>query len=405
MIFIGSKSRKISANALFAGRYGWMLPPLLLLLGMTFVMSFYLFMTVSNGKAVSQQRWAGKAMILLQGDGVVDSSGLTITKLSKNDVGLGAFLGASMRADDYPVISWKIDNLPRGSELFMVWRTSGQMWKMRPIDSAAGNVVTLNMRNDAEWHGNITDIGLLLRGGYVSPWKIYEVILHPVSVSTGLIGMASDWFGFRSWTGGSIHFLYVDAPDARLSLLLFVGASLVLIVTVVLILAFFRLLPSASVVIGALVVMSWLIVDARWQFNLFRQHGVTGRQYAGKTWEEKHLAAEDGKLFHFIQEVKAHLPPPPVRVLFSAGEAYLNGRGNYHLYPHNVFRIVNYDGNYGAVAWVPAPGLFRKGDYIVLYEQTGIRFDALKGVFFWSGGERQAELVFSNGGNMLLRVI
>ena len=56
-------------------------------------------------------------------------------------------------------------------------------------------------------------------------------------------------------------------------------------------------------------VAAWFVLDARWQWNLARQVVVTARTYAGKDWREKHLAAEDGPLFEFIEKVRAKLPP------------------------------------------------------------------------------------------------
>ena len=43
------------------------------------------------------------------------------------------------------------------------------------------------------------------------------------------------------------------------------------------------------------------------------------RTYAGKDWREKHLAAEDGALFEFIEKVRAKLPAAPARVFMVGG--------------------------------------------------------------------------------------
>ena len=44
-----------------------------------------------------------------------------------------------------------------------------------------------------------------------------------------------------------------------------------------------------------------VVVDARWEWNLLRQVRVTHAQYAGKPWHDRHLAAEDGPVFAFIE--------------------------------------------------------------------------------------------------------
>ncbi len=66
-----------------------------------------------------------------------------------------------------------------------------------------------------------------------------------------------------------------------------------------------KLLLGAGV--AAMFVIAWLVVDARWQWNLLRQATATHAQYADKSWQERHLAAEDGRLFAFIEKVRGAL--------------------------------------------------------------------------------------------------
>ena len=226
------------------------------------------------------------------------------------------------------------------------------------------------------------------------------VSIEPGSAPAALRGLISGWLAFEPWSGGSINFINGGAPNIRFTFLLFVAASLGVAIVLTLALAAVRWLPSLRFAIAALVVMAWLVTDARWRWNSWLQLGATGRQFAGKSWEGKHLAARDGELFHFIQAVKTRLPPPPVRVLYFAGEPYLNGRGNYYLYPHNVFSF-----NYGGVGAVPMGQQFRGGDYVVLYQQGNMRYDVKSGVLSWNGGQHRAELIYSDVGNMLLKVI
>jgi hypothetical protein len=81
-------------------------------------------------------------------------------------------------------------------------------------------------------------------------------------------------------------------------------------------------------VLGIFFIAGWLLLDGRWQFNLVRQIDVTAKQYAGKTWRERHLAAEDGQLFAFVEKVRAKLPPPPRRVFVVADEHYFRDRAS-----------------------------------------------------------------------------
>ena len=53
-----------------------------------------------------------------------------------------------------------------------------------------------------------------------------------------------------------------------------------------------------------IVLLGWIVLDARWQWNLLRQNLATTEQFAGKSWAQKHRAAEDAELFEFAQNAK-----------------------------------------------------------------------------------------------------
>src|SRR5437763_15576221 len=104
---------------------------------------------------------------------------------------------------------------------------------------------------------------------------------------------------------------------------------------------------------------AWLALDARWLWKLGRQVVVTAQLYEGKSWRERHLAADDRAVFAVIEKVRAQLPPPPARVFVVADEHYRRDRSAYHLYPYNVF----FD------PWkntMPPPGAVRTGDFMVV---------------------------------------
>jgi hypothetical protein len=142
-------------------------------------------------------------------------------------------------------------------------------------------------------------------------------------------------------------------------------------------------------------VLAWFIADVRWEWNLARQAAATQRQYAGKDWREKHVAAEDGALFTFIEQVRAKLPREPVRIFVAAEAAYFRDRSAWHLYPHNVlfdpYRDV-----------VPPTTKLRAGDYMVVYQRPGIQFNAgEKRLRFPDGTSVAAELVHLDNGAAL----
>jgi len=151
-------------------------------------------------------------------------------------------------------------------------------------------------------------------------------------------------------------------------------------------------------VLATLFVAAWLLLDARWMWDLARQAGVTARIYAGLGWRDRHLAAEDGPLFAFIENVRAKLPADPVRVFMNADAHYFRDRGAYHLYPHNVF-FEPY------MNTIPESSRLRSGDYFVVYQRRGVQFDPGAQRLRWDGGEPiAAELLLTAPGAALFRI-
>jgi hypothetical protein len=211
-----------------------------------------------------------------------------------------------------------------------------------------------------------------------------------------------EWLAFEPWSGTSINTLTggADAQDLPLPVLLAVLVGLAALAFA----ALARWKPGLfgaiqGPVIGAFFLGAWLILDARWQWNLVRQVDRTHHQYAGKSWRERHLAAEDGPLFAFIETVRAKLPAPPVRVFMVADEHYFRDRGAYHLYPYNVY----FD------PWrntIPPSTAMRAGDYVVVWQRHGVQYNAAQQNLRWDDSPPvKAELVLLDAGGALFRIL
>lgn len=388
----------------FPRRHQWLVPLLLLVVGMGLVIAAYLQYALWHGEAQSPapRQWPGSKITLLQGQGRADGDAIIATTLPDSAMVMGVIRETNFTAKHYTDVVWRVADVPQEAEILVAWqrRDENDEWHYKPLNKDRNDLARTTMVAEPSWSGEIVSIGLVIGGDLPSPVRIDRVILEPGSAGSVLRGLTSGWFAPEPWNQGSINFIHGGMPNLSFTLLSFVAAGLGVAVALAWLLAVVPRPPSRIFVIGALVVMAWLLTDARWQWNLWAQLGATGRQFAGATWEQKHRFAEDGELFRFIQEVKAKLPPPPVRILYFAGEPYLNGRGNYHLYPHNVFSY-----NHGGVGSVPPPQQFRVGDYVVLYRQASVNYDLQQGVLSWNGGQRRAELIYASDGNMLLKVI
>jgi len=243
-------------------------------------------------------------------------------------------------------------------------------------------------------------VALAIHTTLTQPILIRSVAAKPMGAGDVLRDRLREWFAFQSWTGTSINVVAGGAgvQDVPLSVFLVIAALPAMLIALLLV----RRSAQRSaypLAIGAIFVAAWWIGDARWQWTLAHQVAETHTRYAGKDWREKHLAAEDGALFAFVESARAKLPPGPVRVFVIAQAHYFRDRAAYHLYPHNVFFNPYAD-------TVPPTAALRPGDYVLIYHRPGIQYDAaLKRLRFPDGSTVAADAVLVDRGAALMRVL
>jgi hypothetical protein len=289
---------------------------------------------------------------------------------------------------------------PSGGMHF-VWRVRGAETTVRKTEVlvSGSRIVPLTLGAVDGWTGSVVGLGLIARGDLSKPFLVERIDLRPSWVGTTIGGMLAHWLEFEPWDGGSIHFMSGGNPSLKYPLPVFLGIAFAVAVGIYLLLIVLghtRFEPRAALVIA---VLGWAVIDARWQLNLWRQLDLTRFQYAGRSWEEKRLAAEDGQLFAFMQEVKAKIGDAPARVFVFSDEEYDRMRGAYHLYPANVSAQAKRQ------ALLPAR-MYRPGDVLVLYRKRGVEFNAAEKRLRWEGKESvAADLVFLSKGSAVFRVL
>jgi hypothetical protein len=251
------------------------------------------------------------------------------------------------------------------------------------------------------WLGRIGGLALVLHGDFSDPIVVRSATAKTLNPAQVLGDQVREWLAFEPWNGASLNNLSGGADAQDLPLPAFLAAAAALAALVYAGLARLQPLvlgPVLGAGVAAVFVIAWLASDARWEWNLARQAGATYAQYAGKSWRERHLAAEDAPLFAFIEKVRAKLPAPSARVFMTAGVHYFRDRGAYHLYPNNVY----FD------PWsdtMPAPSSVRPGDYIVVYLRQAVQYDAATRQLRWDNRQPvDADLVLSDPGAALFRV-
>jgi hypothetical protein len=360
-------------------------PLLALAASIVFLLLAYLVFAVPASwfPSTSDKQWGVRDFTLPRGTGGVVNNELIVTGTDASGQVYVA-VTTDLRARDYAVIAWNAHDLPANVDVHFLWRTDYAPKKIFsvPVAVNAGRLLPVALANDAGWLGHVTGIGLAVSGKLPQPFAVTGVVAKPSGALGILRDRAGEWLGFEGWNGTSINTIVGGDDVQPLPLPLLLAVSIVLALATMLLWRRFRpMQPGVDVAAGIAVmfIASWLMLDARWTWNLARQVQTTMAQYGGKDWRGKHLAAEDGALFGFVEKVRAELPPTPARIFVAADADYLRQRAAFHLYPHNVYAEPKSNE-------LPSSDRLRPGDWMLVYQRRGVQFDPSAGRLRWDGG-------------------
>jgi hypothetical protein len=329
------------------------------------------------------KQWGVRDMTLPRGIGGVVNGEFIV---SATDAAGQAYVAivTDLRARDYAAITWDARNFPADADVHFLWRSDYAPRKIFsvPVTVEAGRLLPVVLANDAGWLGHVTGIGLAIRGNLGQPFAISSVAAKPSGALGILQDRAREWLGFERWKGTSINTIVGGDDVQPLPLPLLLAASIALAGAGMLLWRRFRGtfgMADAAAAIAIMFAASWFVLDARWTWNLARQAQATVAQYGGKDWRGKHLAAEDGPLFEFVDKARAEMPATPVRIFVASDSDYFRERAAYHLYPHNVHAEPR------ATA-LPPSDLLKPGDWMLVYQRRGVQFDPAAGKLRWDGG-------------------
>lgn len=336
--------------------------------------------------------WQGDALSLVKGRGYSIRGELRIDGLAESGVALATLSPQAFRAEDYPAMHWSVSSDRPNAKAEFLWRTSENPERVfaRQLEWAGNSVAPLHMAGDSNWRGHIMELMLIVREPLDAPLSI-----EALSAESPLGIVRREWFGTEPWLGTSINFAGNTNARQWLAPLPFSAAALGLALLGYAVMVWRKILAPDIRIILALVFMAWFALDMRWQFDLWHKLGLTQERYAGKSWEEKRLAADDGALFGLMQQIRAKLPSTQPRVFLFADDKYIRGRGAYHLYPFNVLSKRDL---------LPARE-YKPGDFIVILGKDEVEFDPAQHLLKWGKGQRlSADLLLLAENNVLLRV-
>ncbi len=313
---------------------------------------------------------------------------------------------APFEARRYPRVDWKI--LPNGDQrpqLALAWSTRERPARtfVQPLEWQEGGVAPLDLSAAEGWNGNVVGLALVVRAPLPRPLVVQGVTVPGISLTSAAREVLEQWAN-RHPDSGRMRAPPFDAErDHHLSLPAAVALALVLAAAVYAALARRRKWPLDARVFWALFLGGWLLLDARWQLDLWTQMQETHRLFAGRSSEEKLLAEQDGQVYAAVAELKARLPAAPARVLVLSDYERLQARAAYFLYPHsaNGYYLSKLFGRRQS-----DPEDFHAGDYVLLLAFRGAAYDRAGGALLWPDGRRRAvdEIAFKDDGVALLRV-
>jgi hypothetical protein len=360
-------------------------PLLALAAAIVVVLLGYLAFTVPAGWFPSStvKQWGVRDMTLPRGIGGAVNGEFIVSATDASGQAYVAIV-TDLRARDYAAITWEAHNVPADADVHFLWRTDYAPRKIfsAPVTVEAGRLLPVVLANDAGWLGHVTGIGLAIRGNLVQPFAISGVAAKPSGAVGILQDRAREWLGFESWKGTSINTIIGGDDVQPLPLPLLLAASIALAGGAMLLWRRFRGsfgMADAAAAIAIMFAASWFVLDARWTWNLARQAQATVAQYGGKDWRGKHLAAEDGPLFEFIEKARVEMPATPARIFVASEADYFRERAAFHLYPHNVYAEPRAN-------TLPASERLKPGDWMLVYQRRGVQFDPAAGKLRWDGG-------------------
>jgi hypothetical protein len=384
-------------------------------LAAAYLVAAYALVILTLGVANSDGNWfetpapitiIGAQIDVMRGSAHRDGNAILVEAPDRSGVAIVGSRISLFPAVDYPRVEWDVSTTASvRPQLTFIWRTKEHPNKTfsAPVAWAGdnvGRVIRLQLGHTEGWSGTIVGMGIAIRGPLTSPLTIGGVTMSGVSSLAWINEVLHQWIRSFPFRGGSIAFPFDEERGDHIPFLLATVVAQGLAIAAYLLVVWRRRGRADRRIIWAILIAGWLLTDARWQINLGRQLVNTAQAFAGKTAEEKHLAADDGRFFALMQQVNRALPAPPARIILLADESAFRTRGAYFLYPHNVYHAV------GEPALPPDPTELSTGDFVLLFPTRGISYDRERLMLTWPDNRSRSvgELVRTDEGIVLLTI-
>lgn len=345
--------------------------------------------------------WSGDRFEVASGSAIARGGALVVQAPDPNGSFIAVRPNVGFDAKDYVAVDIELVGLTEAQPVAVFWRTrlsSGRTFNHQADVVTRGGVRARVDRNP-NWNGPIYGLGVVVVGSPPRGAAIVRVRLISASAGAQALETARSWLGVEPWTNQSINVVFLGGQYQALPMTLFAGLAAMLAIAGWIGWNYRK--GVRSIALGVLVIAGafWLALDLRWLANFALVERQTTATFAGKSWRDARMAADDGALFAFIEQARARIAERPGRVFFSSDDAWLRVRGGYHLLPFNTLAIPYHRNLF-------APERYRPGDWISFYLRGGVAYDAGAQALSWDGLRPvKAERVFADNLGALYRVL
>ena len=267
--------------------------------------------------------------------------------------------------------------LPPDVEVALIWVRSdapGRPFEQR-LSKDGDRIVPTTLDGNVDWRDDIAFLAVGVKGAMPRPWTLRSVRLEALGVGGIIADIWQGWTALERWDGRSINVVFGGRDEQRVWLPPIAFAASAIAALVVWLVARRRGVSAGTLAFAVPFLIGWLALDVRWQRNLVEQAQMTWSVFAGRDFDDRHLAMEDGDLFRFVQAAAAKLPETPVRLYAMSDFEYFRRRAIYHLLPHNAV----------AYNW-PDPSVMEPGSYLFLYQKADVSYDTGRRMLLWKSG-------------------
>jgi hypothetical protein len=251
----------------------------------------------------------------------------------------------------------------------LLWRTAADPARVHLQEmQRRGGALFAKLLREPAWQGRIAEIGLLVPEARDLSLQINGASMIPFSVLGYVRAVWRDWTEFEGLLGDSQHFVVGGTTEPlvpmRPAVALWIALTLVLLYLIRGPAPLLAYMPEVLTV----VLIGWLVVDARWQNDLLQQLRMDRERFAGLGQEQKYAELDGAAFYRLARWVHDNYGYPSRRVVVHvAPEVPLAltklRRLAYYLYPFNVSGVLS--------AALPRTRRLEAGDLIVLIAGPG----------------------------------